>query len=63
MLFLDKEMKVVGILENVPPLNETSRSVGKPSKFVVELAAGVTRKHGIVEGARMLVDGTLPQAQ
>jgi uncharacterized membrane protein (UPF0127 family) len=63
MVFLDQEMKVVGILENVPPLTEAPRSVGKPSKFVVEFGAGVTRKHGLTEGARMVVDGVIPSAQ
>lgn len=63
MIFVDADLKVVGILEDVPPLNEVPRSVGKPSKFVVELGAGVTRKHGVVVGSRMVVDGDIPQAR
>ena len=63
MVFLDRAMKVVGILENVPPLNEAPRSVSRPSMYVVEFGAGVTRKHGITEGARLVVDGDLPAAR
>lgn len=62
MVFLDQEMKVVGILENVPPLTEAPRSVAKPSKFVVEFGAGITRKHGVTTGAKMVVDGVIPPA-
>lgn len=63
MVFLDKDLKVVGILENVPPLNEVSRSVGKPSMYVVELGAGVARRDAIRDGATLVVDGKLPLAQ
>ncbi len=63
MVFLDSDMKVVGILENVPPLTEAPRSVRKPSQFVVELGAGITRKHGVTEGARMEVEGVVPAGQ
>lgn len=60
MVFLNKDMAIVGILENVPPLNEAPRSVGKPSMYVVELGAGVARKHGLREGATLVVQGSLP---
>jgi hypothetical protein len=60
MLFIAKDLTVVGILENVPPLTETLRTVGKPSMYVVELAGGVTRKFGIKVGDRLRVEGSLP---
>lgn len=63
MVFLDREMKVVGILENVPPLNEAPRSVGKRSMYVAEFKAGVTRKDGVREGSKLAVHGNLPAAQ
>ena len=63
MVFVDKDKRIVGILENVPPLNEAPRTVGKLSMYVVEFAAGVTRKHQVSEGAKLVLDGSLPEAR
>ena len=63
MLFLSKDLTIVGILENTAPLTETPRSVGKPSTYVVELAGGVTKKFGIKVGDRLRIDGSLPAAR
>jgi uncharacterized membrane protein (UPF0127 family) len=60
MLFISKDLRVVGILQNVPPLTEDQRSVGKPSMYVVELAGGVSSKLGIKVGDAMQISGTLP---
>lgn len=60
MLFVAKDLTVVGILENVPPLTETRRSVGKPSTYVVELAGGVAQRAGIKVGDRIRFDSELP---
>lgn len=54
MLFLDKDLKVVGLLENLPTLNEVTRKVDKPSKFVVELNAGEVQKSKISIGSKLL---------
>lgn len=50
MIFLDKDKKVVGILENVPPLTLDSRRVDQPSKFVIELNAGMVKEVGLQVG-------------
>ena len=63
MLFISKDFTIVGILENVPPLTESPRSVNKPSTYVVELAGGITRKFGIKVGDRLRIDGSLPPAR
>jgi hypothetical protein len=62
MVFVTKEMKVVGILENVPPLNEEPRTVGKPSLYVLEFGAGVMRKNGVTPGSIVSIHGQLPGA-
>lgn len=54
MIFLDKDLKVVGLLENVPALNEIPRKIDKPSKFIVELNAGESSKVKIDIGSRLL---------
>lgn len=51
MLFIDKELKVVGIVENAEPRTETSRTVGIPSSYVLEVNGGWCAAHGIAAGA------------
>jgi uncharacterized membrane protein (UPF0127 family) len=60
MVFVDQEMKVAGILHEVPPLNEAPRSVGKPSMYVLEFAAGIAKRHRVKEGAKLVVLNPLP---
>jgi len=52
MLFLAKDGTIVGILEQVPTLNDRARSVGCPSAYVLEVNAGWTRKHGVTPGMK-----------
>jgi uncharacterized protein len=63
MVFADKSGRVVGVLEDVPPLNEEPRSVGAQSLYVLEFAAGTARKYGILVGSTMRVHSDLPSAQ
>ncbi len=50
MLFVDEDGFIVGIVENAPTLNDASRGVGCPSRFVLEVNAGWTRRHGVKAG-------------
>lgn len=59
MLFVDEDGSIVGILERVPPLNEESRSVGKPTTYVLELAAGAASKFGIQAGQHIDLPATI----
>lgn len=56
MLFLDKRAHIVGILEQVPTLNEASRSVPCPAAYVLEVNAGFCRRHGIRPGQRIHIE-------
>ncbi len=51
MIFLDKDMKVVGMLENVPVLNTEPRRVESPSRYVLEVNGGVGSKLGVKTGS------------
>jgi uncharacterized membrane protein (UPF0127 family) len=62
MIFVNSDMKVVGILENVPPLTEDGRSVGIPTKYVLEFIAGTAKRSGLGVGARLRVTGQIPEA-
>ena len=55
MLFLDRQLAVVGMLQNVPILNESPRKVDEPSRYVVELVAGTAARIGIRTGDKLVV--------
>jgi uncharacterized membrane protein (UPF0127 family) len=57
MIFLDDDGLVVGILENVPTLNEKPRSVPCPSSYVLEVNAGWSRRAGVRAGSHARLPG------
>jgi uncharacterized membrane protein (UPF0127 family) len=57
MLFIDDDGTIVGIEENVPTLNDETYSCGCRSKYVLELNAGWSRRHGVVAGQRVRLEG------
>lgn len=50
MLFIADDGFITGIQENVPTLNDASRSIPCPVRYVLEVNAGWTRKHGVRPG-------------
>jgi uncharacterized protein len=52
IIFLDEGRGVVGVIANAPPKSEVSRSVGKPSRYVVEVAGGEAAAHAVGPGTR-----------
>ena len=62
MVFVDKNFKVVGILPDVPILSEKLRSIGRPSRYVLELLAGQAKALGISVGSTMVALDPLPPA-
>lgn len=57
MLFIDEDLKVVGIVENAEPLTTSSRKVKGKSRFVLELNGGACAKLGITPGAQLHLEG------
>lgn len=57
MLFIDVSGRVVGIVENAAPLTLVSRSVGQPSRYVLEVNAGYCRRHGLTVGSQLRLVG------
>jgi hypothetical protein len=53
MLFIDEDGTVVGIVESATPLTDSSRTVGCPSVFVLEVNAGWSRRHGVKPGQKL----------
>ena len=52
MLFIGKDLKVVGIVENAEPLTESLRTVGKPSLYVLEVNGGWSKSNNVTAGAQ-----------
>ncbi len=57
MLFIDKDLTVVGIVENAPPQTLDSRGVGKSALFVLEVPGGYCKRVGVVAGSKVLLEG------
>jgi uncharacterized membrane protein (UPF0127 family) len=57
MLFIDQDGMISGIIEQVPPMNETSRRINCLSAHVLEVRAGWTRAYGVRPGQKLIVDG------
>jgi uncharacterized membrane protein (UPF0127 family) len=56
MLFLSKDGVIVGVVEQVPTLNEASRGVPCKAAHVLEVNAGWVRSHGVKPGQRVQID-------
>ncbi len=50
MVFLGTDGAVVGCLPDVAPRSEQSRSIGHPSRFVLEVNAGFCERYGVTVG-------------
>ena len=57
MLFIDEDGVIVGIEENVPTMDDSTFEVGCPSKYVLEMNAGWSRKNGVAAGQRVVLQG------
>jgi uncharacterized protein len=55
ILYVDDDGLIVGIVENAPTLNDESRGVGCPSRWVLEVNAGWSRTHGVKAGQHMTI--------
>ena len=53
VIFLDKNMNVIGHKENNQPHSLKSISIGKPSKYVLEMNAGSVKKFNIKRGDKI----------
>lgn len=60
MIFINSDMKVVGVYKNATPLSEESINIGKPSKYVLEINAGLSEKYGIDEDSKAVFINIFP---
>ncbi|MCA9672094.1 MAG: DUF192 domain-containing protein [Myxococcales bacterium] len=57
MIFIDKDLSVIGVVHNAEPMTTVSRTVGKPSRYVLEVNATFAKKHGIDAGTKVAFEG------
>lgn len=53
IIYVDKDFKIVKIYRNTTPFSTVSLPSNKPSKYVVEINAGLTEKYNINEGDKI----------
>jgi uncharacterized membrane protein (UPF0127 family) len=53
LVYISADGKIVGIHANATPLSEATISVGRPSRYVLEVPAGYTARRGIAPGDRV----------
>jgi len=56
MIFISRDRKIVGIVEQAVPFSLDSRSVNAPSQFVLEINGGLSKRHGIQAGDTVRFD-------
>jgi uncharacterized protein len=57
MIFIDERREVAGVVERATPLSTEPRSVGRPSRFVLEVNGGFAAAHGVRVGDRVRFEG------
>ena len=57
MIFIGANQTIVGVKANTTPLSLAPQSVGRPSKWVLEVAGGFAARAGIETGNRIDLDG------
>jgi uncharacterized protein len=57
MIFINRNGKIVGIVERAVPFSLDARSVTEPSQYVLEINGGLARRYGIQTGDSVRFEG------
>ncbi len=57
LIFFDEKWRIVGVLEGLPTENEIPRTVGKASRYVLEVPAGWCARTGVTAKSRVKASG------
>jgi uncharacterized protein len=64
IIFVAKDMTIAGIVENAAPRTEDLRSVGKPSRYVLEVNGGYSAAHKVAAGSKVRFENVeLPRSR
>jgi uncharacterized membrane protein (UPF0127 family) len=59
LIFVDEQGRVVGVVERAEPHTTVSRTVGKPSRFVLEVNGGWAEAHAVKAGDAVRFENVL----
>jgi uncharacterized membrane protein (UPF0127 family) len=62
MIFINKDRKIIGIVEQAVPFSTDSRSVPGASQFVLEINGGLSKRHGIKAGDSVRFQALSPES-
>jgi uncharacterized membrane protein (UPF0127 family) len=62
MIFINRDRKIVGIVEQAVPFSTDSRSVPTASQFVLEINGGLAGRYGVKVGDSISFQGLAPEA-
>lgn len=57
MIFIDCDGRIVGIVHEAEPLTQKTRSVDRPSRYVLEVRGGWAKSQGVEAGHRVRFPG------
>jgi uncharacterized membrane protein (UPF0127 family) len=57
MIFINRDRKIVGIVEQTTPFSLDARGVAAPSLYVLEINGGLSKRHGIHPGDSVRFEG------
>ncbi len=57
MIFISEDGRIAGIVERAEPLTETPRTVGRPSRYVLEVNGGWAAANGVKPGDGVRFEG------
>lgn len=60
IIFIGQQRRIVGIVHQAVPFSTDSLSVSYPSRYVLEINGGLSRRHGIKAGDAVRFDGISP---
>jgi uncharacterized protein len=61
MIFISRERKIVGIVQETVPFSLEGRSVSLPSQYVLEINGGLSRRYGFKAGDAVRFDDIAPE--
>jgi hypothetical protein len=53
MIFVDENRRILNIAESTTPMSKQTYSSSGPARYVVEVRAGFSNRHGVEEGMRI----------
>lgn len=54
IVFVNSKFDVIGVLQNLTPLDTAPKDIGLPSKYAIEINAGLVSEFGIQAGWKMV---------